>query len=391
MSFRRGGTYVLVGGLGEVGQALAEALVGLYQARIALIGRRPLEELGGALDRILRVTPESVHYEAADVADAGSLQSAIARIRARFGRIDGVMHMARSVVDGPLGAKSRDEVERVLAAKIAGTENLDRALAGDPPSWLVLFSSLASWAGLAGGADYAAACRYQDAFAEERATKAARGERGGRTLSVCWPQWTYDAFLDDAKRARLTDMGLAPLDAAEGLRALDRAITSGESSLAVLHGSNDGIDALIEGFAGPSSSDDAAFLEELRGLSPEERAAYLDYLGGEPEAAQAAEETQARPDAGQRVNGASHPLVNGKGLEETVADTFTEYLKVRPDRFTDCGLDSIKALHIADRLEKRLGLKVDPAMFIEHPTLAELSSALRARRDAGAGIAGGSP
>ena len=42
--FRRHGTYLLVGGLGEVGQRLAAQLIQRYQARIAIVGRTPLDD-----------------------------------------------------------------------------------------------------------------------------------------------------------------------------------------------------------------------------------------------------------------------------------------------------------------------------------------------------------
>lgn len=70
--------------------------------------------------------------------------------------------------------------------------------------------------------------------------------------------------------------------------------------------------------------------------------------------------------------------------EQAVLDTVCDFLKLPRDRFTEVsefaafGMDSIKALHVAERLQKRLGVTVDPTMFYEYPTVAALARALAA-------------
>ena len=79
--------------------------------------------------------------------------------------------------------------------------------------------------------------------------------------------------------------------------------------------------------------------------------------------------------------------------EQAVLDTVCEFLKLPRDRFDEAsefaafGMDSIKALHVAERLQKRLGVAVDPAMFYEFPTVAALAGAL-ADRTAGRSAGG---
>ena len=64
IGFRIGGAYLLVGGLGEVGCAIAERLAREYRAHIAIIGRS--DPRGPALERLRRLRDAGieVHYEA---------------------------------------------------------------------------------------------------------------------------------------------------------------------------------------------------------------------------------------------------------------------------------------------------------------------------------------
>ena len=76
------------------------------------------------------------------------------------------------------------------AAHLAGVFSLDDALTlhaalGDMPlDFLVLFSSISSFAGLAGQFDYAAANAFLDAFAQERTVT-----DGRYTVAINWSQW----------------------------------------------------------------------------------------------------------------------------------------------------------------------------------------------------------
>jgi len=74
IGFRIGGAYLLVGGLGEVGCAIAERLAREYRARIAIIGRS--DPRGPALERLhrLREAGIQVHYEACDLNDRLGLE-----------------------------------------------------------------------------------------------------------------------------------------------------------------------------------------------------------------------------------------------------------------------------------------------------------------------------
>jgi acyl carrier protein len=372
IGFRIGGAYLLVGGLGEVGCALAERLGRDYRARIAIIGRS--DPRGAALKRLnrLRESGLQVQYEACDLTDRDGLARALSTIRAQCGRLHGVMHLARTVEDALLVRKSAASVRRVMAAKVAGSIALDAALADEPLDWFVLCSSLAAWLGLAGGGDYALACAFQNGFARLRQQKVERGERSGRTVAICWPQWQHDRYLNESKLRRLAAEGLQTIDARDGLRIIAQVLQSDQTEVAAVKGNERALHRLTLAYAPTRPAD--AFAAELRGLSDAALAAYLDYLGAvEPQPEAPAQEKPPLPAAP-----AASP-------EELVLDTVCDFLKLPPERFAadsafaEFGLDSIKALHLAERLQVRLGVPVDPAMFYEFPTVSALVQGLAGR------------
>ncbi|MFE4309475.1 SDR family NAD(P)-dependent oxidoreductase [Streptomyces sp. NPDC056891] len=162
------GTYLITGGTGGVGAALARDLAGRGRPTLLLTGRSA-EPPAGLLAE-LRALGATVEYRAADVSREADVDTLLAGLP----RLDVLVHAAGVVRPGTLRAKTPDEMAEVLAAKTRGTDLLARGVVKHDlrPSLCVAFSSVASvLPGLAGAiGDYAAANAYLDAFASaERA------------------------------------------------------------------------------------------------------------------------------------------------------------------------------------------------------------------------------
>jgi acyl transferase domain-containing protein/thioesterase domain-containing protein/acyl carrier protein len=203
---RMQGVYVITGGLGGVGLALADHLARRVQAKLVLIGRQGLPSRkdwpaqlanGAASPAVARRIRKVMALEAlgaevmvvgADVTDVAQMKTALRHARARFGALHGVLHTAGVLADGVIQLKDASVAASVLAPKVQGTLALEAALADDPraPSldFLLLFSSISAFAGLAGQIDYAAANAFLDAYAQSRYAK---GDTC--TIAVDWSQW----------------------------------------------------------------------------------------------------------------------------------------------------------------------------------------------------------
>ncbi len=193
------GVYLIVGGMGGIGMEIAEHLARSVQARLVLVGRTPMPprtEWTDVVERSVGTSSmrkkieklramESLGGEvltvAADVTDSAELAQALRAARERFGNLDGVIHAAGLIEDGPLLIKTRESASRVLAPKVAGTLALRTTLGDSKLDFAVLFSSISSLAPPAGQVDYAAANAFMDAFAQS--------EAGQSFTSVNWGMW----------------------------------------------------------------------------------------------------------------------------------------------------------------------------------------------------------
>jgi amino acid adenylation domain-containing protein len=205
---RRGGTYLVTGGLGGVGLEVAEFLARAGAAHLLLLGRGPFPprrswpalaagppgpppgpDLGGAALRARRLLAiealgARVLVLAADVADGTALRAALAQARREAGRIHGAFHAAGLPGGGLAQLRQPADAAAVLAPKVAGTLELAAALAEDEPDFIVLFSSLNALLGGPGQVDYAAANAFLGAFAEASALA-----DGPPVITVDWDAW----------------------------------------------------------------------------------------------------------------------------------------------------------------------------------------------------------
>ena len=92
--FKERGAYLILGGAGGIGLALSRHLARIKHARLAWIGRRPLDsELGRRLAEIKSLGGEAIYVQA-DATDLAALERAVAAVRKEFGAINGAIHAA---------------------------------------------------------------------------------------------------------------------------------------------------------------------------------------------------------------------------------------------------------------------------------------------------------
>ena len=103
----------------------------------------------------------------ADVADEDQVRTALSAAEARFGAPHGIIHTAGILGQGLIQAKSPEHARAVFGAKANGILTLEKILRerGMEPDFIVVCSSLASLAPIAGQIDYCAANAFLDAYA----------------------------------------------------------------------------------------------------------------------------------------------------------------------------------------------------------------------------------
>lgn len=195
------GVYLITGGLGGIGLALADDLARRISARLVLTSRSglpPREQwdafiaengttgrVGRAIDAVRRMeqSGSEVLVVAADVTDAADMRSVRQQMLERFGRLDGIVHAAGIPGGGVAEVKDRSTAAEVLRPKLLGPFALHAAFSDLRPDFVVLCSSVTAIAGGFGQVDYCAANNFLDAYA--------RGSHGwgASVTSVNWGGW----------------------------------------------------------------------------------------------------------------------------------------------------------------------------------------------------------
>ncbi|HET9711372.1 MAG TPA: SDR family NAD(P)-dependent oxidoreductase, partial [Pyrinomonadaceae bacterium] len=186
------GTYLITGGLGGVGLALAEHLARTVSAKLILtsLSGLPAPEPDNKITHRIRKIEElrelgaEVLVVKADASDFASMSSVLAQAEERFGPIHGVIHAAGVMGGGLAELKTNEMVHDVFAPKIGGTLVLYQLFKNRPLDFVLLCSSITSVTGAMGQLDYGAANAFMDSFAQAWSAKSENF-----VTSVNFPAW----------------------------------------------------------------------------------------------------------------------------------------------------------------------------------------------------------
>jgi acyl transferase domain-containing protein len=378
------GVYLITGGLGGIGLAIAEDLAKTVRAKLILISRssfpereqwEPWTNTHDEKDPISIKIRRLRSFEAAgaevlvlraDVASLDQMQKALLQATRQFGRIHGVIHAA-GIADyaGIIDRRSREMTESVLAPKVIGTLVLDELLRMTKLDFFVMCSSLGSilYRGKFGQVGYCAANEFLDAFA---GYKSLRDKTF--TVSINWCDWQEAGMAVDSRK-RWAEMhgimkdsdtykevlslreGLAPSEGAEVFR---RILGTGYSRIAV------------------STSDLFLSIEhDTESLTP---AFIRDFEKATPE------RNYRRPELGTTYVGPRNQT------EQSLVQMWQELLGFEPigihDNFFDLGGHSLLATQVLSRIVKAFGINVPLRTMFDGPTVAEMAPIITQTRQA---------
>ncbi|MEU3578281.1 amino acid adenylation domain-containing protein [Streptomyces globisporus] len=342
------GTFLITGGGGGIGAALARDLAGRGRPTLVLTGRSPALPVGLADE--LRTLGATVQYRVADV----SVERDVDTLLAELPRLDALFHAAGVVRPGTLRNRRAEETADSLAAKARGTLLLSLALRrhGLDPAVRVAFSSVSAvLPGLAGAlGDYAGANAFLDAFA-------ASERHAGRP----WQSVNLAALAGTGMAAALgtgtgagsttvRNAGGRPVALAPALAALRTAC---------------GVDAA------------QLLLADLTPPSP-------SVAANSPEAPERPTTTAEATGSGSGPSGRTPSEGTGSGtntsalLRRLLASALRLPATEVPDDepFLALGLDSLAAVDLVRQLERELGTTLPATLFFEYRTVAELAAHL---------------
>ncbi|MEV8129124.1 SDR family NAD(P)-dependent oxidoreductase [Streptomyces sp. NPDC085944] len=340
--------YVITGGTGGLGAALARELFACGARRFALLGRRSLPPVdtwaaGGfgpdapnGMRDVLHLRDRGARIElyGGPLTDRTGVAAFLEGVRATLGPVAGVVHCAGSVDQrNPVFIrKTWEDIVRTWEPKGEGLVVLDRLLAADEPDFVVLYSSLSGTLPFlaTGLADYGSANAYLDAFASRASRRASRT----RYLSIAWGGWA-EIGMGEVRSPRYTEQGFTSLTPAEGIGLLDAALR---------HEAGPTVIALAR--AGDTATDSAP------------------------------PRPPAQSGAGQGTDELPPDLLTL--VVDAVGDLIAREVlvpreRVTPDTgFTELGVDSILLAGVVTKLEALAGGPVSPSAVLEYPSAGEL-------------------
>jgi phthiocerol/phenolphthiocerol synthesis type-I polyketide synthase A len=343
---RSDATYLITGGLGDLGLLMAGWLAQRGARRLLLLGRTKLPSGSAeatdlatrrriAAVRALERRGVIVETVAIDSGSAEAMQALLAeRENGGAAPIRGVIHAAGITEGQLLTDLEPDRVRQTVWPKIAGAQVLHEAFPPGTLDFLYFIASAGSVFGVPGQAAYAAGNAYLDALAR------ARHRQGDNTVSLDWVVWEglglgkdVQIVVDELERA-----GSRPVKPAEASAAWEYASRYDAAQVVMA--------PMRAGDSDADSNQIAAPTLAWSLMSPEELRAELH-----------------------------------SGLRAILAGE----LRIPEDQvevdlpFAEMGLNSVMAISIRRQLEQFVGIPLSATMLFNHPTITSFADYLAIR------------
>jgi acyl transferase domain-containing protein len=343
---RSDAAYLITGGMGGIGRAVAGWLIARGARYVLLLGRT------------IRDVPERAAWEAqgaqirtvaADVADADALAKILADLDSEGLPLAGVFHVAGVTADQLLFRQDWPGFANALRAKAEGALALHQATLGRPLDVFVLFSSITALCGLAGTGAYAAANAALGALARWR-----HGQ-GLPALSIQWGTWEGSGMAEAAGAelaAQWQAHGLLPFPPTTGLAALEALLATPD---------------IVEAVAARADWPRLARWAREEGSGAELYAELVPAIAS------------LRPVMVER------PVAQDQSLERLVRESVAEVLGLAvtdpalDQPFGELGLNSLAAITLRNRLSGQLGVPVPATLAFNHPSIAAIVRFLASR------------
>jgi myxalamid-type polyketide synthase MxaE and MxaD len=369
--WRTDGSYLITGGLGDLGLLVARWMVEQGARRLILLGRTKLPprarwnsaEAGSRLAhqiaaiRELEALGACVHLASVDVADEQQLSAFLDEFRAEgWPPIRGIVHAAGVLHDGLLAQLDAAALNSVLRPKMMGGWLLHRLLEDAPLDFFVLFSSAGSLLGQPGQGNYAAANAFLDALAHHRRAQ------GQPALSINWGAWSGLGFADTpgGKRlaARLALLGIKSIAPGQALEVLERLLRQGSTQVAAVP-----VDWARYRQFYPAGTESPLLSELAR-----------EEADNSPQAGHPGEKRSALL--------AAEPAERRQLLRSYLTELVARVLGLSASKLdiqqplSNLGLDSLMAVELKNRIAVDLGVNVPMVKFLSGPSVEQAAAQL---------------
>jgi len=362
-------SYLITGGLGELGLLFARWLVKRGARHLVLVGRTPLPprsdwpsiQEGDRFYRQVRGVMElesmgaEVELAFFDVADEQKVRAYLSRHQ-REGKppIRGILHLAGVVRNQSFSELDLEDLWSIYRPKVIGSWVLHQLFPAGTLDFFILFSSFTSMISPPRLAAYAGANAFMDALAKERS------RLDQATISIAWGPWAEGGMAVRAdgqgQVASDTTAGMKNMSPDEGLAAFEEIWRHPVPFIAVA---------------------DVDWTEWSRWFAIASEAPLLrDLIRESADPVETAElpATSISQALAQTHSDERHSLIV-QFLREQVADVmrFDVYQVAADQPLSQLGLDSMMAVELKNRIDRELRVTLPMVAFLSGPSIHELA------------------
>ncbi|MBN3894355.1 MAG: SDR family NAD(P)-dependent oxidoreductase [Nostoc sp. NOS(2021)] len=404
VSFKRGGTYLISGGLGGIGIEIARYLLKHYQARLLLVGKTPLpdkstwkvnQEKTNTIAQRLKAYHEleqlggEVIYEAVDICDLKQLQIVVEKAKSQWGKdLDGIIHLAGTFHEQLVLEETQKNLAAVLRPKMLGAWALHQLLKDNKGSIFINFSSVNSFFGGTAVGAYAAANSFLDRFSDYQNSQS-------ELTSYCfaWSMWDETGMSQGYQMKNfIRAKGFYVMSSSQGISSMLASLQHQQTNLLIgLDGSNQNIQRwqssafnlqkLTAYFT--ASSNEVVQLPDLRvqdcfGTSSTYNLVRLPQMPW----LENGEIDRASLIGGINTQEIRERIEPRNEIELKIAQCWQEVLKLPPlsihDNFFELGGNSLLAGQVISRLREDFSLELSLQRLFKTPTIASLAQSIEA-------------
>jgi acyl transferase domain-containing protein/acyl carrier protein len=369
---KKGGLYLITGGLGSIGLILAEHLARTCQAKLVLVGRSPFpvqsewqqwltthspeDPISQKIQKLQTITNlgSEVLIARADVANLDQMLAVFAEVNLKWGAINGVIHAAGVLTEQAfqeIRSLDRSNCEQQLRPKVYGLLVLEQILRSQNLDFCLLFSSLSSVLGGLGYFAYSAANLFMDAFAQQQ-----QQTNPTPWITINWDSWQFQE-LSDLSNPNNQDLGISPK---QGMEVFQLILEQNSLNQVVVSTGN--------------------LHQRLNQWIYENRLEQLDCKQpAMQEKANSALSVHSRP------NLSNSYVAPQNEIEQRLANIWQDFLGISEigiyDNFFELGGDSLLITRIISRLREVFQLELSHRDLFENPTLAGLGQIIESANE----------